>query len=378
MRRMSILTLILLTCLVSAAWPQAPPGNYKFTTFDAPGAGTGANQGTFAFSINPTGLIAGEYLDANNVYHGFLRTPGDGTITKVDAPDAGTAFHQGTRDQLLHPLNAVGAIGGYYIDAQNAYHGFLRAPDPDGTIKEFDAPDAGTGAFQGTQGIGVNSAGEVTGQYLDANNVFHAFLRQRDLHGTIHEGDVPGAGTGYHQGTSADGKLGGVIKGVYIDGNSVWHSFLRMPDGTITNIDAPDAGTGANQGTLENDRNSKGGIAGTYIDANIAWHGFLRTPDPDGEIKEFDAPGAGTGSGQGTQAWGMNPTGWITGYYIDANGVSHGFLRTPRGHIYRFDAPGAGTTGNQGTYAREINPTGAIAGYYIDANRVSHGFLLSR
>ncbi len=44
-----------------------------FTTFDAPGAGKGANQGTFASSINPAGAITGTYKDASMVSHGFLR-----------------------------------------------------------------------------------------------------------------------------------------------------------------------------------------------------------------------------------------------------------------------------------------------------------------
>jgi hypothetical protein len=42
----------------------------------------------------------------------------------------------------------------------------------------------------------------------------------------------------------------------------------------------------------------------------------------------FDVPGAGTGAGQGTFTYCNNPAGAITGYYIDASGVSHGFLRT--------------------------------------------------
>lgn len=43
-----------------------------FTILDAPGAGTGFNQGTFAVSINQLGLVAGNYSDAPRVSHGFL------------------------------------------------------------------------------------------------------------------------------------------------------------------------------------------------------------------------------------------------------------------------------------------------------------------
>jgi hypothetical protein len=42
------------------------------TGFDAPGA---TGSGTFAWSINKAGAIAGYYVDKNSVSHGFLRTP---------------------------------------------------------------------------------------------------------------------------------------------------------------------------------------------------------------------------------------------------------------------------------------------------------------
>src|SRR5437773_10864107 len=67
----------------------APPDG-TFTVFDAPGAGTGPNQGTIADNINPAGVIAGDYIDSSSVYHGFV-PPADGTaITTLDAPGAGT------------------------------------------------------------------------------------------------------------------------------------------------------------------------------------------------------------------------------------------------------------------------------------------------
>jgi hypothetical protein len=46
-------------------------------------------------------------------------------------------------------------------------------------------------------------------------------------------------------------------------------------------------------------------------------------------ITTFDVPGAGTGPGQGTVPIANNPANLITGYFIDTNGVNHGFLRTP-------------------------------------------------
>ncbi len=93
------------------------------------------------------------------------------------------------------------------------------------------------------------------------------------------------------------------------------------------------------------------------------------------KISTFDAPGAGTGAGQGTLSQGISDLGITYGYYIDGSGVAHGFLRLPGGEFATFDAPGAGTAAGQGTFAFSLNPEGALAGYYIDGNGVLHGYV---
>ena len=69
----------------------------------------------------------------------------------------------------------MGVVAGNYIDANGVNHGFVRAPD--GRFTFFDAPGAGTGAGQGTIPLTNNDRGEITGVYFDNNNVLHAFLR---------------------------------------------------------------------------------------------------------------------------------------------------------------------------------------------------------
>jgi hypothetical protein len=75
---------------------------------------------------------------------------------------------------------------------------------------------------------------------------------------------------------------------------------------------------------------------------------------------------------------GLNDWGAITGFYLDANNVYRGFVRSPRGQVTRFDAPGADKTPGsyKGTFPVSINDQGAITGYYVDAHSVNHGFLL--
>jgi hypothetical protein len=79
-------------------------------------------------------------------------------------------------------------------------------------------------------------------------------------------------------------------------------------------------------------------------------------------IITFDVPGAGTGAGQGTQGFAINPAGTITGIYFDANNVLvHGFVRARDGTITTFDPPGAVI----GTFPSSINTTGASRGVLV-------------
>lgn len=349
-------------------------------TFDVPEAGTGPGQGTTPGGIDPSGAIIGNYVDAGNVNHGFLRAR-DGTISTFDVPGAGTGAYQGT---VALGINPAGAITGMYFDGNCLYHGFLRAPD--GTLTTFDAPGAGTVGgicstwtwwlvMKGTAAHNINAAGTITGIYTDPSGVGHVFLRAPD--GTFTTLDAPGAGTGDVQGTWSATfctlNPAGAITGWYVDAGNALHGYLRTAKGTITTFDAPGGGTGAIQGTVPLSLNPERAVTGFYLDGSSAFHGYLRAPD--GTIITFDVPGAGTGFFQGTYAGSNNPAGAITGNYTDANDVNHGFLRAPDGTITTFDAPGAGTGAYQGTVPFAINPAGAITGWYADANGVYHGFL---
>ncbi len=306
---------------------RSPRG--KFTTFEAPGADTtaGSYNGTVPNSINDLGAITGDYADANGFSHGFVRSP-QGKFTTFDVPEAG-GF--GT---IPIAINLEGAVVGLYTDSNYSFHAFLRSPG--GKFTTWIGPGAcTTDGSQGCFGSGasnINAFGIVVGGYEDdsGNFVHHNYVRTPD--GKLKTFDVPGAGTGSYQGSGCPGcALGlnqfGAVAGIYSDANSVNHGFLRSPDGKFTTFDAPGAGTDSDQGTgCPSDcsvaLNNWGAITGTYIDANWTFHGYLRSPkgrivtvDPDGST--FTSPA------------GINDAGAITGTYIDANNVFHGFVRIP-------------------------------------------------
>jgi uncharacterized membrane protein len=363
-----VLCVLSLSSVVNAQEP-------RIITFEAPGADTtpGDFNGTYPSGINALGAITGSYQDTTSLYHGFLRSP-EGKFTTFEAPGASTAPFEGTTPEAI---NDLGAITGYYADANGFYHGFLRSPE--GNFTTFDVP--GVGGY-GSFPIGINLEGAVVGYYTDSNYSFYAFLRGPDGKFTtwVGPGECTGNGSEGCYGSAATNiNAFGTIAGGFEDnrGNFVGHGLIRRPDGTLTTFNAPGAGTGSYQGTgcpgCALGLNQLGAIAGIYSDANSVNHGFLRSPD--GTFTTFDAPGAGTGSYEGTGCpsdcpTSLNDLGAITGVYIDANFVYHGYLRSPAGNIVTVDP-----VGTIFTFCVGINDLGTIAGSYADANGVYHGFL---
>jgi hypothetical protein len=209
---------------------------------------------------------------------------------------------------------------------------------------------------------------------------------RRFLHGPEHRAgqfisfDAPGAGLGHglNQGTAAIAINNlGEIAGQFQDSSYVYHGFVRYPNGSFTTFDEPDAGTQANPsqyffpGTIAWNINLRGTTAGIYIDANGVQHGFVRSPankftsvDPTGSVFTFLCDKKC-----------LNPDGTVTGFYTDSSFVTHGFVRHANGTITSFDAPAPASLTTIATLAGSINPRGVIAGYSVDSNFVFHGFV---
>jgi hypothetical protein len=115
-------------------------------------------------------------------------------------------------------------------------------------------------------------------------------------------------------------------------------------------------------------------------------HGFLR--GSAGSFMVFDPPGSAGESGKPsadregyavrsvTAPLNVNSRGDIAGYFGDAAGVLHAFLRLSTGSFIVFEAANASTSGGLGTLAQSINDSGEIAGYYFDqVHSVRHAFI---
>jgi hypothetical protein len=269
-----------------------------------------------------------------------------GAITTFDIP----ASTYGTFSQST---NIFGAVTGYYTDATDEFHAFLR--DSLGNIATIDPPGTGPGFFGGAQAVSINAGGATVGNYGDINGRFHGFVR--DHQGNFVTLDPTGAT--YTQANSINDM--GVITGFYFDANG-GHGFVRDTLGNIATFDTPVASPFA---IVPVSINANGAVTGNYLDANFLSHGFVR--HEDGTIATFDAPG----SSHGTFSLSINDFGASAGYFTDANFVSHGFVRDFLGHITTFDEPNA----TSGTFALSINAFGAVGGYYSDDSGFPQSFV---
>ncbi len=179
--------------------------------------------------------------------------------------------------------------------------------------------------------------------------------------GTITTFNVPGAGFTVPIAVNRSG----TIAGAYFS-SSIDHGFLLSAQGTFTTFDAPN---GVN-GTRPTGLDQAGTVVGTYLDANDMSHGFSRTAD--GVFTELTGPG-----GVNLPPSWIGPTGGMAGTYQDIGGLNHGFRISRHGGLVVFEAPGAGSVAGQGTQGLSINRIGELAGFYTDPGGQAHPYLRS-
>lgn len=353
-----------------------------------PAAGTANDQGTIPITINGAGEIAGIYIDSRNITHGFVRSA-SGTITPFNAAAITGSSSKSNQGIYFVTLNASGLVAGAYLDANSVAHGFIRSSSASAGITTIDAPGAGTGASQGTAISGIDAAGDVTGVYVDANNVIHGFVRYAST-GDFATIDAPGAGTATYQGTYPDAfDAAGDIFGSYTDGNNGVHGFVLPAKGTIKTYDVPGANS-AQQSTkntetrLNRELNRIGKSLGVSAKRSNSPLFKLKNAFAQVGVVRDDGSGLLNGNGanpSGTAGFGnfilngVNASGETIGLYTDGDNVGHSYLRLANGKITAYDATNAGTAAEQGTGGLSINASGVIAGTYADDTSVLHGFI---
>ena len=286
-RFMAVCTFGIVLTTSSIAWAQT------YTSVDYPGAiGTNLSGGP-----NPQGIAVGEWLDAGGTWHGLVYH--NGVFTSFDPP--------GSTYTVTNFITPQGVIVGQYNDSGGVSHGFLLT---NGQYTKVDYPNAAGAAL-----TGMNPSGEISGYYCvdSACTNIHGFTRSK-------KGQF-----------AASFEPPGALESV---------AAMVIPSGAIVVdywTDSPPANAGAHCGLLYHEKfantdfpggtwticggaNASGDIVGeTEIGGMV--HAFLLS---NGVFTSFDYPGATL-----TVATGINPGGIIGGFYLDAMGNWHGFIRTP-------------------------------------------------
>jgi YVTN family beta-propeller protein/probable HAF family extracellular repeat protein len=257
----------------------------NFITVDYPGGTLNEVR-----QINNHGEMAGRYVDAEGVYHGFVVQ--NGVVTPINFPGAlGTA---------VWGINDNGDLVGRYEDAEGiTNHGFLFS---NGVFTTIDPPGS-TWTFA----EGINGVGQIVGYFIDAGGHNHGFLLSAGTYSTI---DFPGS---VLTNILKVDNVGAMV-GYYDDSSGNEHGLL-FQNGSFISFDYPDAfftdGFGINDG---------GQIVGYY--AATATSNTLGFEDNNGIFTTINFPAAV----DGLAVEDINDAGQLAGAYIDATGMEHGFV----------------------------------------------------
>jgi len=280
-----------------------------------------------------------------------------------------------TFNQLLG-INNKGEIAGYFGSgaAGHPNKGYLLTP-PDGQANY--ASENFPGSVQ-TQVTGINDKGDTVGFWSSMNNASmindnHGFYK---LHGGgFHTADFP---TGTPAKPPVDQLLGinnsDVAVGFWTDAADNSHGYeLNIGTGKYSSVTDPGApGTSLTAAAI----NNNGDVAGIYTNpATGATDGFLKA---HGQFTDLAVPGAVM-----TQALGVNDHDEVVGTYQTGTlegARLHGFTWTPAGGFTTIEDPNVGPSGFPGvnngeTTVNGVNDEGVLVGFYLDANGITNGFL---
>ena len=289
-----------------------------------------------ASSLLMTGSAAAETPDRDGAQLRSISFPGDPRFT-----------------QLLG-INDHGIIAGYHGDENTEMtpnQGFtLKIDDNKPRFTDENFP----GSVQ-TQVIGIDHAGDTVGFYIDTAGATHGFLKPNDKDAiTI---DMPG--TTFNQLLGINNK--GQDAGYFQDAAGLQHAYVRKKDGSFLVLALPQP---SSQATGVNDKGTVVGFLQTSP-TDTKSKGFIL--EKNGKLTELQAPGSSF-----TQALGVNNSDDVVGSYVDANGVTHGFVYD-HGNWETVNGPNAAATVING-----INNHDQLVGFFTDQNNNTIGLSGSR
>lgn len=250
---------------------------------------------TDAYDVGNGNVVAGDYVDANNVQHAMLLKVKTGKVTTVDKasclPDPGTTGIQ------FFGVNGNGDAVGWCTDTTGTQVAFKYIA---GVLKNIKI----TGA-QLVNANGINNHNNIVGTYVDASGLQHGFLLVGKKLTNLDPPGVVALATAFGINDN------GVVTIYGQDANGTYVSFTTKDKGkTYKPFHAPGEGS---VGTAIHHININGDIVGTYFDADSNRHGVLKHLK---KFFSFDDP-SGVNSTRGN---GINDTLGISGRYSPSSG----------------------------------------------------------
>ncbi len=295
----SILGVLLVLMFVAVGIAAAPPLTFTFSDVHA----NKTAVETDSFAVNNAGVIAGDYVDANNIQHAMIL---DGKkLTTVNHKDCSNTGGFSSGAIAFYGINNAGAAAGWCTSTKTGlYTGFVYNA---GKFAAVNFPGS-----SGTQAIGINDKGDVVGLYLDSGSVQHGFLKKGKKYTSI---DVTGDTSTEAWGINNAGQMA-----VFAINSSGSYEGFVYNGKTFKKISDPNAGT---SGTIVRDVNNKGDVAGAYFDSSGSEVGFLRHGGKYYDLKDPKA-------NNNTRPDGLNDSLEVVGRYTPADGSNVGFKVTTK------------------------------------------------
>jgi hypothetical protein len=255
------LTAVFLAIAATAIAARAQVRVYNFRDVKAPRA-----IQTDTYGVNRSGVIAGDYVDANNIQHGMILK---GTnLTTFDLQGCQTTANT-VGSIAAFAINNLGTVAGWCLNASSVPVAFTFT---NRTFTTIAFPGA-----SGTEATGINDNGEVVGTYFKAGKQ-HGFYLIGNTYTTI---DIPHLRSTTAWGVSNAGLI--TLFGPNAKGTFVSFTF----DGkTFKQYKVPGAGP---LGTVIQTPNNNGDIVFTWFDRQNAKHGawfhggaYIKFKDPKG------------------------------------------------------------------------------------------------
>jgi hypothetical protein len=283
--------------------PAALPVGYTFSTVNAPGASE-----TAAYAINNSGIIVGYITGgecsktSDQTSCGFIDVTKKFTTVACELENATDFFDISNRaksiltasDQVVGAVSVVGGAGGL--------------------IWEYNEGCAGVGpASSLSEAWGINASGTIVGFYLDSADDFQGFEYKNSTYTTI---SCPGWADTRFLGVND----AGVIVGDVSQSTGLPRQGMIYKSGKCTVFNFHKNGIKASSTTAVG-INKNNEISGWYVDSK-GTHGFVRLGN---SFATLDYPKATI-----TTAFHLNDAGQVAGAFAYSNGVTHGFVATPK------------------------------------------------